>query len=971
MVNLLGATRKSSAEDSAAAEAAAKKREEDNIDFTPDPEAMKKLGIAAPKRGDELDALNAEKIYRYQLDLDIQKIRDKKGSYAKRVFDFMLGRQEDPKYKEIALLRSLGVNGATEEVAQVTREISWRATARPEGVIAKKRYKEWLSGTPKGPSQAFLKDREQRKKDNELWENIKYDRLKKSKKQERLERKQRAEAYAAELKEKADRIEKEKEALALGKALLGKADEAKQRRFRELISAAKFEEIRVAPSDVDQSRSMKEWNKGHHFDDPMGNIERSFPIRSVLAMGEGAKASSEVVKYADSDDFVEAPPVSTSKFIKQGDNAEWAFASFNMEKNVKRADDFLKERERQKRDAARKLEREQRAEEKRLQKEADEWERLQAEGKEAGSDGEDDEDEEDEEYEEEEGKEKGGGDGEGEEGAHYQSDDVKGDDAEANAEAKAEEGAEDINDDGDDDGEAAKKKKKKKRKKRKEQADDAEDSLPQPPQPSCADLGVRLGRRVQTAARESLESVNNVIKRRARRNFAVLKLMMRHGRNYREHLALINEDGVIVPPPPEPIKEPWELPPGHEFRLTRSERRYYDKLKRTILEERRLAWEQENSEEAINARILAERMSREDKKFKLSYVLQDIQAFVTGKTPDYKKSAAQKIMEQRAQQEAVELKAEANNERAMELLFALREKQRQADQFFTDMKDFFLGTNTNMEIEYQVDDLIRESRAGDYNAVMDIISHEVTPIGPNDANPEGVSAFFTTLTMVMNQEGADISADLVGVSLLKRIMRWISKRAAGSKLDLVLRILIYKGGDVDFIKKDRDGDGMAIMHYAAAQGALKMIEWLVQKKAKINILSTSLKRTALMLAAKADRLDCVMLVLKNGGMLAVNAQDKNGWSALHFAACFAKPDIALVLIICGASVSLRNERGLLPVEEAQIRGRIEMVESIRTFQQKSVDNRSRIEFIATGYPPHERGKASLSRVMEEEDEEED
>lgn len=975
MVNLL---RKSSAEEKD------DKDEVESIDLSPDPNAMTMLQIKPPKKGEEINSLDAEKLYRHQLAIDEEKLRSKKGSYASKALKFMMERYADPKFMSVAGSTSkVGIDCETEEVAQITREISWRATARPEGVIAAKRFQEWLNGTPAGPSQAFLKDKEQRKRDNALWENIKYDRLRKSKKQERIERKERADKYAADKKEAADRLAAEKEALQMGLKLDSKADMADAAIKQENIMANRFSDNRMVPTDAAKAYSLKAWNKGHHHlaNDKFADIERTFPIRSVVHKDGATRANSEVVKVTDDAFYHEPPPPSTLKYVRPGDNAEWAFISFVMEKNAKRAEEFLKERARFKKEEKRRIEKEKRNEERRLEKLAEaakvRAERLAA-GLELEEDHIDDESSGEEESDaEEEGDGTDGvnkmaeGEGEGEggdEAGAVPAVDLEGSvgGAEGKEEAKADDNNAEQNE------EEKESKKKKKRRKKQQQDDSLEGSTIEatPKGPSLKERMSLAGEALRRAAR----AAGTRVKVQARRSWSVLKLVAKHGRDFRQHLHTLTADGAIVVPlpPPERVIEPWEVPPGHELRLTRSERKHLERLKRQVLEERRLAWEEENSEDAIQARLLAEYALKAQKKFSFERLWQDVVAYATGTEPEYKKSKAQKLMEQRAKQAAAELKAEESNASAMELLFTIREKQRQAEAWVRDMKEFFFGASAGSGNEggeeFQVDDLIRESRAGNVNGVIDLLDHDMYPIGPNDANPEGVSAFFVCLTLILNNEGADVASDLMELSFFQRILRWLNKKASEAKLDLTVRILMHRGGDINFRKQERDGDGLAIMHMAAENGALKMIDWLIKKKAQVNLKTTYLKRTALMLACRSDKLDTVMMILRNGGMLVINDQDSNGWAALHFAASFASPEVAMVLMLCGAKVNARNSRGLLPLEECQARGRMEMTETLRTFRDKSVDYLDRMLFVSSFYPlPAFQAGKKLKTVVEEQE----
>ena len=95
--------------------------------------------------------------------------------------------------------------------------------------------------------------------------------------------------------------------------------------------------------------------------------------------------------------------------------------------------------------------------------------------------------------------------------------------------------------------------------------------------------------------------------------------------------------------------------------------------------------------------------------------------------------------------------------------------------------------------------------------------------------------------------------------------------------------IYYRGGNVNFIKKDKDTDGVSVLHNAAERGSVEMISWLIKKKAQVAQRTSSLKRTPLMLACRGDHIPACMLLMKNGAMKTVNMQDSNGMTALHFA----------------------------------------------------------------------------------------
>ncbi len=142
-----------------------------SVDFSVDPNMYEKLGIKKAKKGDE-NAFDTNKLYGFQLNKDIKKIRQVKGTYKSRNKLYLDIRENDPYFKAIASAPQIGKNANFRELLNQTVENSWRSTSQPYGVIAHKRYLEYLQNLPKGPSADEILDKLQRKTDTELWDKI-------------------------------------------------------------------------------------------------------------------------------------------------------------------------------------------------------------------------------------------------------------------------------------------------------------------------------------------------------------------------------------------------------------------------------------------------------------------------------------------------------------------------------------------------------------------------------------------------------------------------------------------------------------------------------------------------------------------------------------------------------------------------------------------------------------------------------
>jgi ankyrin repeat protein len=122
-----------------------------------------------------------------------------------------------------------------------------------------------------------------------------------------------------------------------------------------------------------------------------------------------------------------------------------------------------------------------------------------------------------------------------------------------------------------------------------------------------------------------------------------------------------------------------------------------------------------------------------------------------------------------------------------------------------------------------------------------------------------------------------------------------------------------EGGDVEAVRvqlekdpgliRSRDKDGYTLLHRAARQGHLQLVELLIAKGAPLDERShDGSNLTPLHLAAGENHIDTVMLLLEKGA--DVNAKGKGarykGWSALVFAGWNNHKDMVELLIQKGA-----------------------------------------------------------------------
>jgi hypothetical protein len=185
-------------------------------------------------------------------------------------------------YRRLAEKKNLGARGRLSEVYSVTRELAWRDTSTltkevpwrdpakipyelygrhlvQAPIIANKRYTEWRTGKPRGPSDEYLKDKAQRAQDTELWENIKFARLEKT----RVELREEGKAMDRARRERVLKEKEEAKAKSKGSQSVDEKAMAIQLEKMTHIANNDFELLRKIPSERLARLNMKGWNVGH------------------------------------------------------------------------------------------------------------------------------------------------------------------------------------------------------------------------------------------------------------------------------------------------------------------------------------------------------------------------------------------------------------------------------------------------------------------------------------------------------------------------------------------------------------------------------------------------------------------------------------------------------------------------------------------------------------------------------------
>ena len=143
--------------------------------------------------------------------------------------------------------------------------------------------------------------------------------------------------------------------------------------------------------------------------------------------------------------------------------------------------------------------------------------------------------------------------------------------------------------------------------------------------------------------------------------------------------------------------------------------------------------------------------------------------------------------------------------------------------------------------------------------------------------------------------------------------------AAGSNHVAVLRLLLGHRAEP---MAQRNIQGDTALLWACRSGACESVSALLDVAAPLLTTSNNLGMTPLMCAAAGGHAVALKLLVTFSHRLAavtvpVDARDKHGRTALHFAAAAESGrDCALLLLGAGADWSVRDEHGLTPLGEA-------------------------------------------------------
>eukprot|EP01087_Luapelamoeba_hula_P015148 TRINITY_DN4490_c1_g2_i1.p1 TRINITY_DN4490_c1_g2~~TRINITY_DN4490_c1_g2_i1.p1 ORF type:complete len:624 (+),score=131.54 TRINITY_DN4490_c1_g2_i1:159-2030(+) len=137
----------------------------------------------------------------------------------------------------------------------------------------------------------------------------------------------------------------------------------------------------------------------------------------------------------------------------------------------------------------------------------------------------------------------------------------------------------------------------------------------------------------------------------------------------------------------------------------------------------------------------------------------------------------------------------------------------------------------------------------------------------------------------------------------------------------VIEALLHSGADVG--ARSTNGE-MTPLHHAASCGRLEAVQKLIESGADVNAVNSP-GNTPLILATNKGHQQVVQCLLANGADVRKHCI-KDGFTALHSAACFGYPNLAQIFIDAGADVNAAFDPFLhTPLHLAAAKGQIDLL----------------------------------------------
>lgn len=161
----------------------------------------------------------------------------------------------------------------------------------------------------------------------------------------------------------------------------------------------------------------------------------------------------------------------------------------------------------------------------------------------------------------------------------------------------------------------------------------------------------------------------------------------------------------------------------------------------------------------------------------------------------------------------------------------------------------------------------------------------------------------------------------------------------------MVQYLVEKGADVNIVGSIQ---GSSALHWAVQNGNIEMIKYLVEKKANVNAVNFTSKETPLLWAAKAGNLEVVKYLVENKADIKI--EDIYKQSALYLASLGGKTGIVKYLVENGANINKKGFGGHTPLSAATSNSHLEtakyLIEKGADVNAKQIEGWTPLHFAA-------------------------
>ncbi len=169
---------------------------------------------------------------------------------------------------------------------------------------------------------------------------------------------------------------------------------------------------------------------------------------------------------------------------------------------------------------------------------------------------------------------------------------------------------------------------------------------------------------------------------------------------------------------------------------------------------------------------------------------------------------------------------------------------------------------------------------------------------------------------------------------------------------LILELLLKHGANID----GTSGEGWAAIHYATTAMNARLVQWLIEHKATIDLPTIREKFTPLTIASKSGYINVIAVLLLN--KYNINEVDRNKRMCLHHAALAGQTKTCLFLlkVLGGHARSLKDKYGKTPSNLSEENGFDDTSEKMMCFVDEIITIAPQMDYVKKKFEESQKKK---------------